>query len=92
MARKRIDLTGQRFGRWTAIKPAGNYYDFSGHCCSSVWLCQCDCGTVRKVLTHSLRNGTSTSCGCQRRERMSDGMYAYHKDKAMRKGVGNAVF
>ena len=32
------------------------------------WNCLCDCGTERVVRGAYLRNGTSTSCGCFRRE------------------------
>ena len=35
---KRIDLTGQRFGRLTVIR-----YDHSEHD-GAHWLCKCDCG------------------------------------------------
>lgn len=54
-----VDLTGQRFGRWTVlakseiVRKAGAY-----------WLCQCDCGTQKEVSSYALRNGDSTSCGC----------------------------
>jgi hypothetical protein len=57
MALPRIDITGQRFGRWTAI----SYAD-------SVWTCRCDCGTERRVVGKTLRNGSSKSCGCYNAE------------------------
>jgi hypothetical protein len=50
----RIDLTGQRFGRWTVLEPLPEYK----------WLCRCDCGTEQPVLSKSLKSGKSTSCGC----------------------------
>src|SRR5262249_49437402 len=34
-----------------------------------LWLCRCDCGTLRIVLGFCLRQGKSTSCGCVRREK-----------------------
>lgn len=53
---KELDLTGQRFGRWTVLKrdesKNRNVY----------WLCQCDCGRVVSVNGSSLRNGGSTKC------------------------------
>jgi hypothetical protein len=58
-----VDLTGQRFGRWIAIRfvvdelaksPAVKYR----------WEARCDCGTVRTVSQSSLRSGSSRSCGC----------------------------
>lgn len=66
MSRKVIDLTGQQFGRWTAIskspKPSRN----------ALWVCRCSCGTVREVLSTHLRSGRSQSCGCMRRERLRE--------------------
>ena len=56
---KKIDLTGQRFGRWTVLK-----YDENKKGGTAYWICKCDCGTERSVCGSSLRNGASTSCGC----------------------------
>lgn len=63
MARKKIDLTGQRFGRLTAIKATDErMYG------ESVWVCVCDCGNEVKVKSSGLRNGKNKSCGCLRDE------------------------
>lgn len=51
---KQIDLTGTRTGLWSVISYEGD----------SFWLCRCDCGVERKVKAQTLRNGTSSSCGC----------------------------
>lgn len=59
---RRIDLFGQRFGRWTVLMKAPSV----ARC--TVWLCRCDCGVERGVLTQSLRAGISASCGCLCRE------------------------
>lgn len=61
---KLIDLTGQRFGRWTVVRRKGSYPAPDK---SSRWLCRCDCGRTRLVGTRSLRTGDSRSCGCARR-------------------------
>lgn len=54
-----MDLTGQKFGKWTVIKYAGlNKYK------KSLFLCRCECGTEREVLGSSLKNGRSKECGC----------------------------
>ncbi len=57
-----VDLTGQRFGRWTALhrEPL--------HDGVRLYLCRCDCGTERYVQHGNLRNGHSRSCGCLHRE------------------------
>ena len=54
-----IDLTGQRFGKWTVLSKSDKR-SASG---SIYWHCKCDCGTEREVNGLSLRNGTSLSCG-----------------------------
>lgn len=58
---KTIDLTGQRFGKWTVLGIAPK--DSSGH---TMWRCRCDCGTEKDVLGVHLKRGKSTSCGCNR--------------------------
>ena len=66
-----INIIGQKFGRWTVI---GRDTTKKG---TAYWLCKCDCGTERSVCGSSLRNGTSTSCGCYRTEnsRINNGTY-----------------
>ena len=59
----RIDLTGQKFGRLTALYPVpNNNY-------RTRWHCICDCGNTKDVLQQSLCNGHVRSCGCYRIER-----------------------
>ena len=54
------DITGQRFGRLTAIRYIGNGDGF--------WECRCDCGVVFQTRGCDLRLGRTTSCGCRRAE------------------------
>ena len=54
---KRLDLTGQRFGRLTALRPAEDINS------STAWVCRCDCGQETVVRTNNLRSGRSRSCG-----------------------------
>lgn len=59
-----IDLTGQRFGRLSVVKRTEN--NIHGHV---RWLCKCDCGNEKIVLTSTLRRKSGTkSCGCLLRE------------------------
>ena len=37
----------------------------------SLWLCRCDCGTVRIVMRGDLVRGVTKSCGCLKREMCS---------------------
>lgn len=52
-----LDLTGNKFGRWTALTRVGK-----------AWRCACECGKVALVKTCNLRSGASKSCGCIRVE------------------------
>ena len=55
----RIDITGQKFGKLTAISPAGRSKNRG-----LLWLCKCDCGNERLVASGYLREGVVKSCGC----------------------------
>jgi hypothetical protein len=55
---KTLDLTGQRFGRLVAVKRAEK----------RKWLFRCDCGEEKAIASFNVKNGTTTSCGCYRRE------------------------
>ena len=57
-SRKKLDLTGQRFGKLAVISPAEN---ISGR---TAWKCRCDCGRETVVKTYHLRSGHTKSCGC----------------------------
>ena len=59
---RRIDLTGQRFGRLVALKFTGD--DKNRH---RLWECRCDCGRTVNIDINSLRSGKSKSCGCSRK-------------------------
>ncbi|MCI1987057.1 MAG: alcohol dehydrogenase [Lactobacillus sp.] len=61
---KRIDMSGQRYGRLIVKEYAGR----DQHNGNALWRCQCDCGNVVVTDGYRLRHGTTTSCGCWRRE------------------------
>ena len=65
---KFIDLTGQKFGRLTAIERTKDYiFPCGTH--MPQWRCECDCGNKDVVvLGSSLRNGNTKSCGCLNKE------------------------
>ena len=54
-----IDLTGQRFGKLTAVRPTKERLNRQ-----VVWECACDCGNTAFVGAGRLRSGTKKSCGC----------------------------
>lgn len=68
------DVSGQRFGRTTAMQQDG----FMGG--QAAWLCRCDCGTMHRTTGGRLRSGTTKSCGCYRSDiRASIDMTAVRK-------------
>ena len=58
-----VDISGQKFGRLTALKPVGK--DKYG---AVIWLCECACGKKIKTLGGRLRNGQTKSCGCYKKD------------------------
>ena len=87
---KRIDLTGQRFGRLVVVscneevtKQKKGVY----------WNCKCDCGNEKIVLGLLLKNGHTNSCGCygieKSRERIIKIAEEKWKDKEFRKMMSN---
>ena len=60
---KKIDLTGQIFGKLTVIKEAEPHIQPNGKK-RTQWECLCSCGNTTIVKTENLRNGHTTSCGC----------------------------
>lgn len=67
MSQKIKDISGQKFGKLTAIKIAEDKKNTKG----IVWECQCDCGNTVYVLGTLLRSGKTKSCGCSRTEKYS---------------------
>ncbi|MBP5422456.1 MAG: hypothetical protein J6Y78_08465 [Paludibacteraceae bacterium] len=55
-----IDLTGQRFGKLVVLEQDKSIND-NKH---SRWICKCDCGNTKSVISYSLRKGITKSCGC----------------------------
>lgn len=59
------DITGQRFGRLTALKIVGQ-----NKSSQKIWECRCDCGKITTSDGSALRRGSSKSCGCFNIERL----------------------
>lgn len=62
MHQRRLDISGQVFGRLTALEieritPSG-----------AAWACRCACGNTCIVKASLLRNGNTKSCGCLKKE------------------------
>lgn len=74
------DLTGQRFGRFTVIKRGENEYAGKDRQPKTTWICQCDCGNIKKVRAEHLRSGRVTNCGCWHEEKRKE-----REEKRLRK-------
>lgn len=57
------DISGQKFGRLTAVKPVGRCPHRQ-----TIWECRCECGETTQVIVSSLKSGNTRSCGCLQRE------------------------
>lgn len=84
MGRKLLDLKGQVFTYLTAMEFLGR----QSH--SSLWRCQCKCGSFINVQRGALVGGTVKSCGCFRIERMeklkrTHGMAGHKRDGSTKK-------
>ena len=56
-----IDLTNQIFGKLLVKRRAG-----VNRCGEIEWECLCDCGNEKIISGHSLRRGSTKSCGCEK--------------------------
>lgn len=68
---KFIDRTGQRFGRWLVLERSPRKAPDWPKRRIVWWKCRCDCGHIAEVISGHLANGTTTSCGCYRKENPS---------------------
>lgn len=66
MTRKFKDLTGKIFGRLTVLKL--DHRDEKGNL---RYLCHCECGKEKTIMSSSLSKGLTISCGCYRIEQVS---------------------
>lgn len=62
------NLTGKVFSRLTVVSYAGMPEDQKQH----LWLCRCECGGEKVVLSGSLLTGNTKSCGCLKPGRKPD--------------------
>ena len=57
------DLTGQKFGRLTAVE-----FSHKNKNRKTYWVWLCDCGNIHVARTDSVKNGQIQSCGCLKKE------------------------
>ena len=63
MRMKKLNLTGQKFGRLTVLNELHNYHKKGVY-----WLCKCECGNLTEVKGTCLTHGHTKSCGCLNRD------------------------
>lgn len=61
---RRLDLTGQRFGRLVVVERAGSRPSGDPGSTVVLWRVRCDCGTEKVARAYLIR--TSLGCGCMR--------------------------
>lgn len=58
-----MDLTNKKFGRLLVIRSVGKNKDGM-----YVWECKCECGNTKIATTSNLNSGSTSSCGCYRKD------------------------
>lgn len=58
-----MNILGQSYSRWRVVRYAG----LDRHL-KRTWICQCNCGTIRRLGEYQLTRGKTHSCGCYRVE------------------------
>lgn len=78
-------MTGKTFGKWTVIELAEPIKDKKGYNVNR-WKCRCECGNERLVIGTTLRNGRSTSCGCDagKRAETAKKLFTTHNESKLR--------
>lgn len=77
----RHDLQGKLFGLWTV---ASFSHTDKNKC--SWWICRCQCGTERKVISRNLVHGLTKSCGCENRRLSSERMVERNRKAEIKSG------
>lgn len=63
MSRIVKDLTGQTFGKLTALSENGRHENGR-----ILWECLCECGKTVNIANNNLHSGNTKSCGCLKKE------------------------
>lgn len=72
------DRTGDKHGRLTVISHSGK-----DHRNKHLWLCLCECGNEKVVVSDNLSSGKSNSCGCLKSEFLArkGNQYGLYEDR-----------
>jgi hypothetical protein len=75
---KALNLAGKQFGRLTALTRKSEVVHNKRR---SLWLCKCECGAEKEVLSDCLVGGVVRSCGCLRLETTASMNYRHGMSK-----------
>lgn len=67
-----LDRTGLKYGRLTVLKHNGK--DKRN---KHLWLCKCECGNEKVVVSDNLSSGKSNSCGCLKAEFLANSGFQF---------------
>lgn len=84
--KNQIDITGERFGRLTAIEMVEKSPKQG-----CMWLCRCDCGNEVVRPVKLLRSGGVQSCGCLRDEKIAKVNAKHNKSHSRLYNVWNGM-
>ena len=79
---KMVDLTGEHIGRLTVVSLSGRAGNGA-----KLWKCICDCGKEHFATTGNLLSGSTKSCGCYRKEIVSEKNYKHGLSKNRLHGI-----
>ena len=85
MTSKLIDLTGMQFG-WLTVVGLDHMKRIDGHN-RPFWKCLCKCGQYTVVTSNSLKNGSTRSCGCYKKEVNHQRFYLGGEDRGRLRSV-----
>ncbi|KKN85521.1 hypothetical protein LCGC14_0278440 [marine sediment metagenome] len=97
MSKKRINIIGQKFNRFTVIE--FSHTDKWGSTC---WLCKCDCGNEKIIRGTHVTDGRIKSCGCLAKEVAENGklpkgvairnkILSVHKTNAKKRNIEHSL-
>ena len=67
-----LDRTGLKYGRLAVVKHSGK--DKRN---KHLWLCKCDCGNEKIVVSDNISSGKSNSCGCLKAEFLANSGFQF---------------
>ncbi len=82
-----LDLTGLKFNRLTLIERTIRRSDNK-----FLWRCRCDCGNEILAIGSRVKSGHTGSCGCLKRERLTNSRITHGATRGYKKAPGYYVW